>query len=77
MQLQKEDSQVCGQYCIMFLHYMSTYTSLDRFISIFDGRLDRNDEIVEEYYNTFMKIKPKKYNNNFVSDIITNIQSCS
>ena len=57
-QLQSETSDVCGHYCIMFLHLWSSGVNLDTFCSIFGKNLQSNDEIVREYYDNFLKNDP-------------------
>lgn len=69
--LQNEASYVCGHYCIMFLHFMSSGLGSDVFINLFTTDLYANDRIVEKYY--------KSYVNKNVSNatLIKHIQYCS
>lgn len=73
-QLQSESSATCGHYCTMFLHYLSNNISLDEFHRIFSEKLDRNDAIVLEYYNTIIRKKLEKCKP--VELIINHVQSC-
>lgn len=47
--LQSDFSNVCGQYCIMFLHYMSTGMGIKRFLENFSHNARSNDEIARRY----------------------------
>lgn len=59
--LQSATSNVCGQYCIMFLHYMCRNYSLSDFNNIFTTDLERNDNIVRRFYKKLLeKYKLKK-----------------
>lgn len=49
MQLQSEYSTVCGQYCVMFLNYMTSGLGFQKFIENFSSDLTKNDEIVEKF----------------------------
>ena len=58
--LQSLSSDVCGQYCIMFLYYMSKGLGIEKFLNNFSTDLFRNDEIVKNF------ISSKKIKNKFV-----------
>lgn len=53
-QLQGPESQLCGHYCVMFLHFMSTGLGIHRFRSAFSNDLSKNDKIVYDYYNEYI-----------------------
>lgn len=52
-QLQSDTSSVCGQFCVVFLHLMSSGFSMPQFNRLFSGNVKENDKIVREYYNSF------------------------
>ena len=56
-QLQSNFSSVCGQFCILFLHYMCSGFSMHQFLSLFSDDFYRNDKLVRDYYNVFMSSK--------------------
>lgn len=43
----------------MFLHYMSTGFGIHKFRSAFSNDLSRNDKIVNDYYNAYIKKQNK------------------
>ena len=47
--LQSATSDVCGQYCIMFLYYMSSRLGFTRFLENFSDDLKKNDDIVRKF----------------------------
>ena len=47
--LQGSTSNVCGQYCIMFLHYMSSGLGVNKFLENFSLYLQKNDEIARNF----------------------------
>lgn len=53
-QLQSNTSDVCGQFCIVFLHFMSCGLGMARFHKLFGDDTRRNDKIVRDYYNAFI-----------------------
>lgn len=57
-QLQSYDSSVCGQYCVLFLHFMCIGLSLHQFHSIFTNDTIENDKLVHEYYKKFNNRRP-------------------
>lgn len=59
MCLQSESSDVCGQFCIMFLHHMSSGLSMKKFLKKFSADTQKNDTIARNF------VKCKKSNNNF------------
>lgn len=63
--LQSLGSRVCGQYCVMFLHYMTRGYSLEKFCKMFSSDLKRNDQIVEKFYNRIRGVHRKKIKNNY------------
>lgn len=64
-QLQSNTSDVCGQFCVVFLHLMSSGFTMSRFNSLFSDNLKENDNIVREYYNTFAARRAASNNNKF------------
>ena len=48
-QLQSATSDVCGQYCLMFLHYMSSGFGISKFLQNFSSDLKTNDFIVRNF----------------------------
>ena len=56
--LQSFDSKVCGEYCVMFLHFMCSGFTLRKFCNIFTSDTRSNDKIVAKFYNI---IKDKKF----------------
>ena len=54
-QFQSNTSDVCGQFCVMFIHLMCNGFGIHRFREIFSNNLCRNDKIVREYYNAYIK----------------------
>lgn len=54
-QFQSNTSDVCGQFCVMFIHFMCNGFGMHRFSNIFSNDLSRNDKIVRDYYNMYMK----------------------
>lgn len=59
--LQSYDSKVCGEYCIMFLRYMCSGSSLSRFCKVFSNDSKHNDLLVAKFYKTVVKqLKSKK-----------------
>ena len=61
-QIQSFSSEVCGQYCILFLHCMSRGFSLYEFNRLFTDNYIRNDNFVREYCKKFTTNKRfKKY----------------
>lgn len=61
-QFQSNTSDVCGQFCVMFIHLMCSGFGMYRFRDIFSNNLPQNDKIVREYYSTYMKRNQKKNN---------------
>lgn len=49
LQLQSPLSDVCGQFCIMFLQYMSNGLGFEKFISNFSDDLKKNDAIARNF----------------------------
>lgn len=65
-QLQSESSTVCGQFCIMFLHYAAYGIELQKFFDLFSDDLKKNDSIVEKFVaNLQNNAKKKRKANNF------------
>lgn len=48
-QLQSETSDVCGQYCLMFLHYMTNGLGFEAFLNNFSDDLKKNDCIARSF----------------------------
>ena len=63
--LQSLGSKVCGQYCVMFLHYMVRGYSLEKFFKMSSHDLERNDRIVEKFYNRIRGVRTRKIKNNY------------
>lgn len=49
-QLQSNSSDVCGQFCVIFLHFMSCGFGMAKFNDLFTDNPRKNDELVREYY---------------------------
>lgn len=66
--LQSFNSSVCGQYCVMFLHYMSRGYSLEKFCNLFSNDCKNNDMIVQNFYSKVARnsVKRHKPKNNYV-----------
>lgn len=64
--LQSFGSKVCGQYCIMFLHYMARGYTLQQFCKMFSNNQDHNDRIVARFHQRICGIRRKNkiINNN-------------
>lgn len=60
--LQSATSDVCGQYCIMFLHCMSHNYALSDFTDFFTNNLEENDNIVRKFYKKLLKRNKWKEN---------------
>lgn len=73
-QLQSETSTTCGHFCTMFLHCLCNNVSLAEFCRVFSEKLERNDAIVLEYYDTIVRKKLEKCKP--VQQIINHVQSC-
>lgn len=48
-QLQSETSDVCGQFCVMFLYYMTNGLTLEAFLDNFSDDLKKNDSIAKSF----------------------------
>lgn len=55
VQLQSDNSSVCGHFCILFLHFMSCGYSMDDFVRIFSSNLSQNDRIVRNYVSSLKR----------------------
>lgn len=88
-QLQGLNSNVCGQYCVMFLHYMNQNYSLNDFCNLFSNNFYKNDCIVFNFQKNIQKARNKKKyisisNNNYNKNYVGNgsfknrvwVQSC-
>lgn len=58
--LQSLESEVCGEYCVMFLHHMCSGGDLQSFCSFFTGDTYRNDDIVATFYRELSREKRRK-----------------
>lgn len=82
IQLQSKYSSVCGQYCIMFLNFMSKGMCMDTFINtFFTSKLHENDTLVERYVTSLSKQKIKsadfeKFNNTMSGGRCIVVQCC-
>lgn len=54
-QLQSTFSDVCGQFCVMFLYYIHSGYSLEQFVSIFSDDYVKNDGIAASFYDCLLK----------------------
>jgi hypothetical protein len=50
VKLQSNDSMVCGQYCVYFLHHRSLGHSLEHLVTYFDRDSSRNDQKVDRWF---------------------------
>ena len=48
-QLQSEKPDLCGQYCLMFLHYMSDGSRIGKFLENFSANSKKNEKIVRNF----------------------------
>ena len=74
VQLQSDTSDVCGQYCIMFLSYMCKGLGFEKFLDNFSKNLEKNDDIVRSF------IQYKNADANFLGNggcFVKYIQRCS
>lgn len=62
--LQSFNSTVCGQYCVMFLYYMSHGYSLENFCNLFSDNYKYNDNLARKFYGKISKSKMHRYNKN-------------
>ena len=46
-QLQSDTSDMCGEYCVLFINQMAETNSLHQFISLFTSDMIKNDQIVK------------------------------
>lgn len=53
--LQSIDSQVCGEYCIMFLYHMCSGVSLRTFVKLFSSETRTNDRMASQFYKKIVK----------------------
>jgi hypothetical protein len=58
--LQNCNSALCGVWCLMYIYYRSRQRSLAAFESRFSYNLERNDNIVRQFYNRFKVLKRYK-----------------
>lgn len=49
VQLQSSMSDVCGQFCLMFLDYMTSGLGFQKFLENFSTDLKKNDDIARNY----------------------------
>lgn len=63
--LQSDSSDVCGQFCVVFLHFMSCGFGMARFNHLFGDDARKNDRLVREYYKTFAAKQPVMNNKDF------------
>lgn len=72
--LQSEDSDVCGQFCMMFCRVISSGCGMRSFQKLFSDDLKKNDKIAQQYYENFLLNKHQQNKNlagkvNFKSEI--------
>lgn len=73
VQLQSESSDTCGQFCLMFLDYMSSGLGIQTFLNNFSDDLKKNDTIARDY------IPHKKADSNFIGNggcVVRCLQKC-
>ena len=63
MQLQSDESKVCGQFCVMFLFCMSNGKTVNEFLNKFTTNTLQNDRIVEKFVEKISKTKSKRNTN--------------
>ena len=63
IQLQNDGSDVCGQYCIMFLYYMSHGLGFNKFLDNFSEKFEKNDNVNVKRYVLY-----KNADGNFTGD---------
>lgn len=57
-QIQSESSSVCGQFCLMFLYYMTHGIDANSFLNLFSEKnLLTNDKIAEEFVENLRRQK--------------------
>lgn len=54
MRMQSENSDACGQYCVMFSHFLSNGFGMHRFKNVFSTNYKKNDKIVKEFYDNLI-----------------------
>ena len=70
--LQSFNSTVCGQYCVMFLYFMSHGYTLDHFYNLFSNNYKLNDNFVRQFFKKISnnriinKKKKRRRNHNFI-----------
>ena len=72
-QLQGFFSQTCGQYCCVFLYYMSHGYNLEQFLHLFSDDYNRNDKLIVRLYS---KIFPYNNRTKLQASTFCNMQRC-
>ena len=73
IQLQNYGSDACGQYCIMFLYYMSHGLGFKKFLDNSSENFEKNDNVVKRY------VLYKNADGNFTGDgecFVRCLQNC-
>lgn len=75
--LQSATSDVCGQFCIMFLYYMSSGMGFTRFLENFSDDLEKNDDIVRKFIQRKATDKECKFRGSGRDCRVRCLQNCS
>lgn len=76
-QLQSFSSDVCGQFCIMFVYCMAAGFSLSNFVDIFTDNKENNDRVVVSFYNKFISKKRVKSKTSNSRCSVNPVQCCT
>lgn len=80
--IQSSSSKFCGEYCIMFLYYMSRNYKLEEFCALFSRNRKKNDILVKSMFDNLkrrFKIRFTHKNNKYSvgSGRLICIQNCT
>lgn len=67
--LQSPTSKVCGEYCIMFLHFMARGRSLDAFCGLFSSNKSKNDCAVTRFYEKNISRPKRRQPLNYINSV--------
>lgn len=59
--IQSMKSQLCGQYCVMFLYYKSRGYTMRQFQEMFTNDYLKNDQLARKFYKRFKNYASAKY----------------
>lgn len=59
-QLQSFDSQVCGEYCVQFLHHMAKFTDTTTFMTQFSKNTRLNDKKTSKFFRQYKRCQVLK-----------------